>query len=119
MTVLTSLECNFNELVFFAQIKKKPGIFLGKPSLLSLRDQMFGMDYAFSFCCQESPLKYFKSFVTWYHEEIVKDLNGYACWWNHILYTSGNDDSYAFDSFVMVFEKYLRDVHNVSLPDVT
>lgn len=55
----------------------------------------------------------------WYHEEIIKDLNGYACWWNHILYTSGNDDAYAFESFFREFEKYLRDVHNVCLPEIT
>ena len=42
---LTELE--FDELNFFAQVKKKPGLFLGKPSILSLRDQLFGMDYAF------------------------------------------------------------------------
>ena len=119
MIVLANTTRSFNELVFFAQIKKRPGPFLGKPSLLSFRDQLFGMDYAFSFCCKESPFKYFHLFVTWYHEEIIKDLNGYACWWNHILYTSGNDDACAFKSFFREFEKYLRDVHNVCLPEVT
>ena len=119
MIVLVNTECSFNELVFFAQIKRRPGVFLGKPSLLSFRDQLFGMNYAFSFCCQESPFTYFDLFVTWYHEEIIKDLNGYACWWNHILYISGNNDAYAFESFFRIFEKFLRDVHNVCLPEVT
>ena len=119
MIILANTERIFNELIFFAQIKKRPGLFLGKPSLLSFRDQLFGMDYAFSFCYQESPFKYFNLFVTWYHEEIIKDPNGYSCWWNHILYTSGNDDACAFKSFFREFEKYLRDVHNVCLPEVT
>ena len=117
--MLTNIDSKFDELVFFAQVKKIPALYFGKPSLLSFRDQLFGMKYAFSFCCQESPLKYFNLFVTWYHEEIIKDLNGYACWWNHILYTSGNNDAYAFESFFIEFEKYLRDVHNVCLPEVT
>ena len=116
---MANRECNFNELVFFAQIKKRPGLFMGKTSLLSFRDLLFGMHYAFSFCCQDSPFRCFDLFVAWYHEEIIKDLNGYACWWNHILYTSGNDDAYAFEAFFIEFEKYLRDVHNVCLPEVT
>lgn len=116
---MTNMECKFDELVFFAQVKKRPGIFLGKPSLLSLRDNLFGMEYAFSFCGPESRLKYFSQFIKWYHEETLKDLNGYACWWNHILYISGNDDAYAFDSFFNIFEQYLRDVHNVCFPEVT
>ncbi|MBE6665886.1 MAG: hypothetical protein E7603_06695 [Ruminococcaceae bacterium] len=117
--MLTNIDSKFDELVFFAQVKRRPSLFLGKLSLLSFRDQLFGMNYAFSFYCQESPLKYFNLFVTCYHEEIIKDLNGYACWWNHILYTSGNNDAYAFESFFIEFEKYLRDVHNVCLPEVT
>ena len=116
---MTNTECKFDELLFFAQAKKRSGVFFGKPSLLSFRDQLFGMDYAFSFYRQESPFKYFHLFVTWYHEEIIKDLNGYACWWNHILYTSGNNDAYAFESFFRKFEEYLRDVHNVRLPEAT
>ena len=119
VTILANKETQFDELMFFAQVKKRPGAFLGKPSLLSLRDQLFGMDYAFSFSSPESPLSYFKRFVKWYHEEIIKDANGYACWWNHILYTSGNNDAYAFESFFRIFEGYLQDKHNVFLPDLT
>jgi len=114
---LPNTDSKFDELVFFAQVKKKPGLFFGEPSLLSFRDLLFGMEYAFCFYCQESPFKYFSLFVTWYHEEIIKDRNGYACWWNHILYISGNDDAYAFESFFREFEKYLRNVHNVCLPE--
>ena len=116
---MTNATCDFNELVFFATIKKKPKLYLGATSLLSFRDQLFGMSYAFSFCYKESPFQYFHSFIEWYHKEIIKDINGYACWWNHILYTSGNDDEYAFESFFIEFERYLRDVHNVCLPEVT
>ena len=117
--ILTNSESQFDELVFFAQVKKRPGLFLGKKSLLSFRDQLFGMEYAFSFCRSDSPLVYFNHFRKWYHKEIIKDMNGYACWWNHLLYISGNDDVYAFDSFFNIFERYLRDVHHVCIPDVT
>ena len=54
---------SFDELDFFAQVKKRPGVFFGKPSLLSLRDYVLGMDYAFSFCTAEAPLQYFSLFV--------------------------------------------------------
>lgn len=110
-------ELQFDELRFFAQMKKRPGLFLGKPSLLSLRDQLFGMGYAFSCCCKEDPLFCFHSFVEWYHEEALEDKNGYACWWNHILYTSGNDDTYAFYAFFTAFEAYLQEKQGLSLPD--
>ena len=115
---MTNAKDKFDELVFFAQVKNRPGIFLGKPSLLSFRDQLLGLEYAFSFCNQEHSLKYFRSFVKWYHKEVIKDSNGYACWWNHILYISGNNDVYAFEVFFNNFERYLRDVHNISLPEI-
>jgi hypothetical protein len=116
--ILGNIECSFDELLFFAQVKKQPGAYLGKPSFLAFHNMLGGMEYAFSCCSQESPLKYFGLFVTWYQEEVIKDLNGYACWWNHILYTSGNNDAYAFELFFNKFEGYLQDVHKVSLPDV-
>ena len=105
----------FDELTFFADVKKRPGLYLGGSSLLSLRDQLMGMKYAFSFYSDEPPLRYFLGFVEWYHNEILDDQNGYACWWNHLLYTSGNNDSYAFERFFAVFERYLHDVHDKSL----
>ena len=108
----------FDELVFFAQVKKRPGAFLGEPSLRALRDQLFGMQYAFSFYCRENPLRYFDLFVAWYHKEVLRDLNEYACWWNHILYISGNVDAYAFETFFRIFEGYLQDLHQIRLPDV-
>ena len=76
---MTSTECKFDELMFFAQVKKRPALFFGKPSLLSFRDQLSGMEYAFSFCYKERQLKYFYMFVEWYQKEVLKDLNGYAC----------------------------------------
>ena len=66
MVILTNTDSKFDELMFFAQVKKRPGLHLGQPSLVSFRDQLFGMSYAFSFYCQESPLKYFSLFVDWY-----------------------------------------------------
>lgn len=113
-----SMETKFDELEFFAKIKKKPGLYLGMLSLMSLRDQLFGMEYAFSFYSKESPLVYFNLFIAWYQEEMIKDLNGYACWWNHILYICGNNDSYAFGEFFRIFERYLSAIHNVYLPKV-
>ena len=74
------------------------------------------MDIAFRFEHTESPLKLFHSFVIWYHEEKLADQDTYACWWNHILYISGNDGRYAFERFFAIFERYLHDVHHVSLP---
>ena len=106
----------FDELSFFADVKKRPGVYFGQPSLLSLRDQLFGMEYAFRFFSDETPLRYFRAFVDWYHREKIDDLNGYACWWNHILYTSCNYDDHAFEAFFVIFERYLHDVHHVSLP---
>lgn len=107
---------SFDELDFFAQVKKRPGVFFGKPSLLSLRDYVFGMDYAFSFCTAEVPLHYFSLFVDWYHNTILQDVSGYACWWNHILYTCGHDGECAFYTFFRYFEQYLLSEHQIVLP---
>ena len=109
---------DFDELKFFAEVKKRPGMFLGKPSLLSLVNYLFGMAYAFSFSYDETPLRYFRAFVDWYHTEKLEDANGYACWWNHLLYICGNDDRYAFERFYIVFERYLHASHHISLPPV-
>ena len=59
---------------------------------------------------------YFDQFVPWYDENYVKDQNGYAAWWNHILYTSANNDDLAFDSFFHYFELYLREQHEIVFP---
>lgn len=108
---------NFDELKFFAEVKKRPNLFFGKASLISLRDQIWGMYYAFSVCNYENPFYYFDLFKDWYHKELT-DKNGYACWWNHLIYISGGDDMEAFHYFFRVFEQYLKDVHNVSLPEM-
>lgn len=108
---------NFDELKFFAEAKKRPNLFFGKPSLLSLRDQIFGMAYAFSVCNYDNQFKYFQLFKDWYYSNLT-DKNGYACWWNHILYINGNDDAEAFYRFFDMFEQYLKDVHDMSLPEV-
>jgi hypothetical protein len=49
----------FDELIFFADVKKRPGMYFGQPSLLSFRDVLAGMEYAFSFFTDETPLRYF------------------------------------------------------------
>ena len=108
---------NFDELSFFAEVKKRPALFFGKPSILSLRDYIFGMAHAFSACGCENQLKYFYSFTQWYYNN-SPDKNGYVCWWNHILYINGNDDAKAFYNFFDIFEKYMNDVHDLYLPEI-
>ncbi|MBE5804435.1 MAG: hypothetical protein E7316_07985 [Clostridiales bacterium] len=109
----------FDELIFFAKVKKSPGMFLGRKSLTSLRDQLFGMIYAFSICGHPDALKLFKSFIEYYNNNLfLTDKNGYVCWWNHLLYTSGGMDEEAFDLFYRSFESYLMKEHNLKLPEV-
>lgn len=108
----------FNELDFFAQIKARPGVYLGKKSLLSLRDQLFGMIYAFSVCGKPKALQFFRGFMEDYNRQLfLADQNGYVCWWNHLLYISGSHDDYAFDAFFRAFEAYLLKEHGLSLPE--
>lgn len=108
----------FDELSFFSKIKHCPAIFLGKKSLVSLRDYIAGMNYAFSIYIAENQFKYFHEFIDWYHHNQMDCLSGYSCWWNYILYTSGNDDSLAFDEFFKEFECYLSNVHHRILSTV-
>lgn len=107
---------DFDELMLFAKFKEKPGLYFGKPSLLSLRDQLFGMNMAFGMIYHEDAFVYLHQFICWYHENVVKDQNGYACWWNHILYTCGGNDEMAFWSFFKHFEGYLKTIHCAVLP---
>ena len=109
--------CKFDELKFFADVKKHPNLLFGKPSILSLKDFICGMSYAFSACDCEEQFKLFNAFTQWYYNN-QSDKNGYVCWWNHIMYISGNDDVSAFHCFFRIFEQYLKNVHNVSLPEV-
>lgn len=111
-------KCTFDELEFFAHIKKRPGMYFGQPSLLSLRDFLFGMSLAFGICGYQDKFKYSDLFIDWYTENVIKDQNAYACWWNHMLYVSGGSDRQAFEYFFHRFEIYLSEVHNISLPEV-
>ncbi len=113
------MQQEFDELTFFASVKRRPAMYLGEKSLRSLRDQLFGMDTAFSFCGKPEALHYFHAFIEHYQRELFKiEKNGYACWWNHILYTSGNFDSLAFDSFYRKFESFLKSEYDLSLPEL-
>ncbi len=95
-------------------------MYLGRPSLRSLRDQLWGMEWAFSYCTDESPLKYVWLFVKRYEKEHIKDDEGtYASWYNHMTYISGGYDDQAFECFFHYFERYLRDEHNLCLPEPT
>ena len=109
----------FDELTFFAQAKKRPRMFFGRKSLVSLRDHLSGMVYAFSACGHPDALKLFTAFVKSYNDKLfLTDRNGYVCWWNHLLYISGGMDDLAFDSFYRRFEAYLSREHNLMLPKV-
>ncbi len=105
----------FNELELFAHIKKRPGLYFGQPSLISLRDFLLGMSLAFNACGCDDKLRYLNAFVEWYTENEVKRQHS---WWNHMIYISLGVDSYALETFFHEFEKYLSDVHNISLPEV-
>lgn len=111
-------ENRFDELRFFAEVKRRPGMFLRKTSLISLRDYIFGMYYVFDIYACENQFEYFGSFTDWYFENVVRDQNGYACWWNHFLYVSGNNDDLAFHNFFREFEKYLKNYHDLCLPEL-
>lgn len=106
----------WEELMLFAQIKARPGLWLGEKSLLSLRDHLFGMQHAFRLCLHEDPMEYLSGFIEWYQGRGIGDFNGYASWWNHILYTSGNRDAEAFDEFFRAFERYLQEECATALP---
>ena len=114
-----SNHAEFDELAFFAHVKKRPGMYLGRKSLIGLRDHLFGMTYAFSACGHTDALKLFKGFIEYYNQKLfLTDQNGYVCWWNHLLYTSGGSDERAFDSFYRKFEAYLLEEHHLTLPDI-
>lgn len=119
MFVLLPRQYDFDELRFLAEVKARPGMYFGRPSLQSLADQLWGMEYAFSYCTDESPIKYFWLFTKWYEKEVVKDQGTYASWYNHMMYHSGCRDDLAFEYFFHHFERYLRDVHNLCLPEPT
>lgn len=53
---------------------------MGRNSLTSLRDQLFGMTYAFSVCGHPDALKFFKGFIEYYNSKLfINDQNGYVC----------------------------------------
>ncbi|MBQ6373064.1 MAG: hypothetical protein IJJ45_01110 [Clostridia bacterium] len=105
----------FDELQFFSRLRAKPGLFLGGRRITGLRDMIAGIGYAFDYADGVFPL--FEGFVDWYRENHIKDDHGYAAWWNHLLYANGGRDDRAFDDFMDLFEGYLRDQHQLSLPE--
>ncbi len=110
----------FDELQFFAEMKARPGLYLGTPSLCSLRDHIFGMDHAFRLCGMKDALPLFTGFILWYHQAHFGERpSGYECWWNHLLYTSGGDDQHAFHAFFRTFERYLKEQRGMVLPEAS
>ncbi|MBP3923327.1 MAG: hypothetical protein J6D27_10205 [Ruminiclostridium sp.] len=115
-------KCTFNELEFFAHIKKRPGMYFGEPSLFFMRNYILGMQHAFSFCGYQDKFKYFHLFTEWYQENVINDergyQNGYANWYTHLMYVTACHDKEALERFLREFERYLEEVHNISLPEV-
>ncbi len=71
----------FNELEFFAKAKKRPGIFFGRKSLISLRDFLFGMSYSFTVSGHSDALNLFDSFIAHYNNELfLTNQDSYVCW---------------------------------------
>ncbi|MBO5384167.1 MAG: hypothetical protein J6A30_07695 [Ruminococcus sp.] len=104
---------NFDEIKMWREIKNKPAMFLGQKSIIRLNLFLCGINYAFG---NANYLSYFKGFNDWYMKKFNVDTNNaYTIWWNHILFTSGNNDSLAFDNFIRYFEKYLQEQFGLSL----
>ncbi|MCM1183120.1 MAG: hypothetical protein NC337_07085 [Roseburia sp.] len=107
----------FDELRFWTIIKTRPELYLGQKSIVRLDIFIKGISYALNYSSSTFP--YFDAFNDWYMEkQKVDNRRGYVIWWNHILYINGNQDDVAFDFFVKYFEKYLKEIHNVTLPEV-
>ena len=105
----------FDELAFLREVKARPGMYLGQKSLLGLRDLLGGMELGATAALEDTGLPkkklfpiWWDGFVPWYLERYVKDKNGYASWWNHMLYVSGNFDHSAFDYCFQIFDEYLK-----------
>lgn len=112
-------EKQFDELVFFAQVKRRPGAFFGRKSLIGLRDMLCGMQFAFAVCGEKDALRYSEEFIEKYNRRLMeKDSNGYSCWWNYLLYISGNDDDLALDNFFRAFEGFLEEEYGLKLLEV-
>ena len=98
----------FDELKFFAEIKKRPGMFLGSKSINLLVAYINGIRH-----------HAYDNFNDWYMKKHkIEDKNGYVIWWNHILYVCANSDYHAFDRFISEFEEYIAEIYNVKLPEV-
>lgn len=110
---------DFDELAFFAGVKKRPAMYIGRRSLIGLRDMVFGMKLAFSFCGERDALRYYTEFIERCNRRLMEtDSNGYSCWWNHMLYISGNDDELALMHFFREFERFLDEEYGEKLPEV-
>ncbi len=105
----------FDELAFLREVRAKPGMYFGKKSLLGLRDLLSAMELGADAALADTGLPkktlfpiWWNGFVPWYTERYVNDRNGYAAWWNHLLYVSGNSDDKAFDNCFRCFDEFLR-----------
>ena len=103
-------------LTMMAKMKTKPGVFFGRKSLMSLRDQLWGMMYAFDICGHEEAMKYFRSFTETYNAKLL-EKGSCSAWWHHILNESGESDEEAFDLFFRRFECFLWNEYGLKLPE--
>ena len=107
----------FNELRFWAKIKKRPELYLGQRSIVRLDIFIKGISYALNY--NHDTFSYFNGFDDWYMEKQKADIrNGYVDRKSVVQGINGNQDDVAFDFFIRYFEKYLKEIHNVTLPDV-
>ena len=107
----------FDELAFFAGVKRYTGLYMGSKSLTRLRAFLDGMYWAFAYGKKEDAFPLFHAFADWYQREVIRDENGYASWCNHMLYVSAYHEELAFDYFFKRFERYLKERYGLELPE--
>lgn len=104
---------DFDEIKMWREIKNRPGMFFGQKSIIRLHSFLSGINYSIG---KDGCLSYFEGFNDWYMKKLNVDTNNaYTIWWNHILFTSGNSDSLAFDRFISYFEGYLQERFGLTL----
>ena len=113
---------SLNELQLLSRLKDRPELYLGRRSLIGLRDFLNGVRIGANAFREEigeaAPVvPNYDAFIEAYSADLWRreGRNGYVCWWNHMLYVAGGDDALAFDTFFHCFEAWLRDERGSSL----
>ena len=112
----------FDELQFLSNIRERPGMFFGEPSLIGLRDLLDGMEWGARIARENAGLPterlfpiFLDGFLPWYERCCKKDQYSASCW-SHMLYVSFSLDGKAFNLCFELFEKYLKQELGLSLP---